>query len=69
MPDALPRIKRVVESVVIPGDSPAKKKGRSTLLTNTPQLRHPVLPREVLSRQKLVNYSLDTKEEVMFERF
>lgn len=32
MPDALPRIKRVVESVVIPGDSPAEKKGRSTVI-------------------------------------
>jgi hypothetical protein len=32
MPDALPSIKRGVESVRIPGDSPAKKKGRSAII-------------------------------------
>ena len=32
MPDALPSIKRSVESVRIPGDSPAKKKGRLTII-------------------------------------
>ena len=68
IPDILPSIKRGGEGVLLPVESPVKKKSKSAIIDQYTSASTFSSTARVFLQQTLVNYSSSMKEKITFER-